>query len=193
MREKRLRGQEFYLTVWQLSHSLRYNSWNHLHVAIRPHAWNRTKMIMSYNWCGLREERSLNHAKTIMKITGKLKFVKFRGTSYTRVAKSSAPDEKSRTRRKYRPKLLREPGKLQEIISSKTPGNLGVPSVLLTFLRYPNLILTSKAISTGWSTNPFRFPRLFSEALVWCLFLKCVCWSLWGARGPNWGKTRRRR
>ena len=45
--------------------------------------------------------------------------------TYTRVAKNSALDEKSRTRRKYGSKLLREPGKLQEIIRFEIPGDLG--------------------------------------------------------------------
>ena len=62
-----------------------------------------------------------------MKQTGKLKFIKFYvyGTLSIQVAKSSAPDEKSRTGCKYGSKLLREPGKLQEIIRSEIPGNLG--------------------------------------------------------------------
>ena len=71
------------------------------------------------------KESRLNHATIIIKSASKLKFIKVCWTLHIQVANSSAPDEKSRTRRKYGSKLLREPGKLQKIIKSEIPGNLG--------------------------------------------------------------------
>ena len=70
------------------------------------------------------KESRLNHATIIMAKAGKLKFIKVCGTLYILVAKNSRPDEKRKTRCEYGSKLLRELGKLQEIIRSEIPSNL---------------------------------------------------------------------
>ena len=56
------------------------------------------------------------HTKSVINKTGKLNFIKVLVPTFTGVTKSSLPDENSRARRKHRPKLLRESGKLQEIL-----------------------------------------------------------------------------
>jgi len=64
------------------------------------------------------------HATSVIKKTGKLKFIKVCETFDIGVAKNSAPDKNSRARRKDRPKLLREPRKFQEILRIEVLGSL---------------------------------------------------------------------
>ena len=64
------------------------------------------------------------HARFVIKKTSKLNLVKVFVTRCTDVAIGILPDENSRARRKHRPKLLREPGKLQKILWMKIHGNL---------------------------------------------------------------------
>ena len=65
------------------------------------------------------QKKESYHAMFIINETSKLNFIKVFETLHIGVAKNSFPNEKSRARRKYGPKLLREPGKLQKFVRSE--------------------------------------------------------------------------
>jgi hypothetical protein len=72
----------------------------------------------------VQKEKKLNHATFVIKKTGKLNFIKVFDTLQVDVTKNSAPDKNSRARRKDGPKLLRKPGKFQNVLGGEIHGSL---------------------------------------------------------------------
>lgn len=117
----------------------------------------------------VHEENELNHAIFVINKTGKLKFIEVFDTLYIVVAINSAPEGNSRARCEHRPKLLRKPGKFQEILGSEI--HCGLRERLQYKWRAQDILnqmmLTSNATSIGKSMKPFSFPILLvPEPLV---------------------------